>query len=77
VYSDYQLIVELSHDSHWFWNAANDAHGTTSNNLAMSKPDKWRDYITGKPDAAQWSYVQTIPKAVANASIKQPRVDVW
>lgn len=74
VYGDYKLIVELSHDARWFWDAKEDAHGTTSNNVAMSKPKRWKDCIVSKPDMAQWTYAQTIPKAVANATLNQRRL---
>jgi hypothetical protein len=77
VYGDYKLIVELSHDAHWFWDATKDAHGTTSNKLAMSKPDRWKKYIAGQPNAAQWTCAQTIPYAVASSASnsKQPKTD--
>lgn len=80
VYGDYRLIVELSNDAHWFWDASRDAHGTTSNNVAMCKPSSWKKSITDRPNAAQWAYVQTIPQAVARASVNalnQSQFNEW
>ena len=76
MYGDYKLLVELSQDAHWFWDAMNNAHGTTSNNVAMSRPDNWKDHIVKQPNAAQWTYAQTIPQAVANVSLNRPQPDV-
>jgi hypothetical protein len=74
VYGDFKLIVELSHDCHWFWNAFEDAHGSTSNWLAMTNPSNWQSHIKSHPDDAQWTYAQTIPKAVADAALKQTKL---
>ena len=79
VYGDYKLIVELSDDAHWFWRATEDVHGTTSNRLAMDRPERWKDCIIQRQNGAQWTFAQTIPKAVADASMRQPRpqAGVW
>lgn len=79
MYGDYKLIVELSEDAHWFWRATEDAHGTTSNEVAMNNPVRWKDSIVYKPNTAQWTYAETIPQAVANAVMKhpQPTAAVW
>jgi hypothetical protein len=71
VYYDYKLILELAQDMHWFWRAWIDAHGTTTNNLVMCKPEKWKRYIIKDGEAAQWTSVQTIPRTVANAMQNQ------
>ena len=76
MYGDYKLLVELSHDAHWFWNPSEDAHGTTSNNVAMSKSESWKEHIKDYPDAAQWTYAKTIPQLMANASLRRPPLDV-
>jgi hypothetical protein len=78
VYSDYKLIVELSYDCHWFWNAAEDAHGTTTNQLTMSKPVRWKDGTIHMLDKAQWTSAQMIPLAVASASLRNSQPDnIW
>ena len=83
VYTDYRLIVELSHDAQWFWMAARDAHGTTTNRVAMDNPEKWKDAIDRHPDKAQWTSAHTIPLRVAKAAMTaaetqtQPGAAVW
>jgi hypothetical protein len=41
----------------WFWNAPDDRHGTTMNELALKRPEKYKSYITKEPDRAQWTRV--------------------
>ena len=79
VYGDYKLVVELSEDARWFWNASNDAHGTISNGLIMDGPVRWKDCIVKQPDGGQWTFTQTIPQTVANAAKKHPwhEAGVW
>ena len=79
MYGDFKLIVELSYDAHWFWNAFEDAHGSTSNKLAMRNPKRWKGCIKSHPEDAQWTYAQTIPQAVAAASLRQTKAknDFW
>jgi hypothetical protein len=82
VYGDFKLIVELSHDAHWFWafwRAESDTHGTSSNKLVMMKLVTWKDGVVSNPNGAQITYAQTIPVAVARAVSRHPWPDpaVW
>jgi hypothetical protein len=63
------LILELNEGSHWFWRADVDAHGTTTNMIAMAYPGRWKTTaIRDDGDNAQWTRVSTIPKAVADTT---------
>ena len=69
VWTSHSLIVELNHHSWWFWNAPEDAHGTTMNNLALKHPTSYKTYI-GKENVkerAQWTRTFVIPHAVSTA----------
>jgi len=69
VLGNYRLILELNKGSHWFWRANMDAHGTTSNKLVMQHPGTWkRRGLFKEEDKGQWTRVNTIPKAVADAT---------
>ena len=68
VFGNHKVIVELNTGSHWFWRAAVDAHGTTTNMLAMRYPGEWKSALTLKQDRAVWTRATTIPKAVALAA---------
>jgi hypothetical protein len=62
---------------HWFWDASEVGHGTSSNNIAMSNPLRWKDYIKESRDVAQWTTAQTIPLAVAQAVQRHPQNYLW
>jgi hypothetical protein len=64
------LVVELSEDAHWFWNAQKDWHGTTANKLILANPTRWKQIVKNDPERGQWTNVQTIPARVAEASIR-------
>jgi hypothetical protein len=74
---DYKLIVEFSHDTHWFCNMIEDVHGIMSNNLAMSKPRRWKDCIVCMSNKGQWTYAQIIPLAIASALLRNPKLNIW
>jgi hypothetical protein len=75
VWGNHKLIVELNEGTHWFWCADVDAHGTTTNNVAMSYPGKWKaSAICDDEDGiGQWTRVSTIPKAVADATLRSSK----
>jgi hypothetical protein len=65
------MILELNQGSHWFWRSDTDAHGTTTNKIAMKHPRAWKTpERLQDEDNAQWTRVNTIPKAVADATLK-------
>jgi len=71
VWGNHQVILELNENSHWFWRANIDAHGTTTNKAVMQHPRKWKTLeFLNKEDVAQWTRVNTIPKAVADATLR-------
>jgi len=71
VLGNHWVILELNEDSHWFWRANVDAHGTTTNQIAMQHPKKWKaPNFLDKEDVAQWTRANTIPKAVADATFR-------
>ena len=71
MWGNYRLILELNEGSHWFWRANVDAHGTTTNKIAMQAPGKWKTpALLKKDENAQWTRVNTIPKAVADAMLR-------
>jgi hypothetical protein len=68
VWGNYCLVLELNQGSHWFWRSDIDAHGTTTNKVAMRYPGAWKTRAQLKDEEnAQWTRVNTIPKAVADA----------
>jgi hypothetical protein len=71
VWGNYRLILELNQGSHWFWRSNIDAHGTTTNNIAMRHPGAWKTRAQLEDEEnAQWTRVNTIPKAVADAMFR-------
>ena len=71
VWGNHKLILQLNKGSHWFWRADIDAHGTTTNKLVMTHPGRWKTAaILEEDEMAQWTRVNTIPKAVADATFK-------
>jgi hypothetical protein len=71
VWGNYKLILELNEGTHWFWRANIDAHGTTTNKIPMTYPGRWKSpTLLDEEENAQWTRVNTIPKAVANAMLR-------
>ena len=68
VYGDYKLVVELIEDSHWFWRAYHDAHGTTSSYTVLCNPKTWKQAAKDQPHLGQWTDGHTIPARVADAA---------
>ena len=60
--------MELEKGVLWVWDAATDYHATTVNRLQLKKPKKWGMYAREDPDAAQWTVVSVLPKAVTRAA---------
>lgn len=75
VWGNHKLIVQLNEGTHWFWRANIDAHGTTANNIAMSYPGRWKTSVIldDKGNLGQWTRVSTIPKAVADATLRSSK----
>ncbi|KAF8219891.1 hypothetical protein L208DRAFT_1382841 [Tricholoma matsutake] len=71
VWGNYKLILELNQGSHWFWRSDTDAHGTMTNRIVMKHPGTWKtpERLDSEEDA-QWTWVNTIPKAVADATLR-------
>jgi hypothetical protein len=71
VFGNHKVILQLNQGSHWFWRANIDMHGTTTNKVAMQHPCKWKTpEFLENADIAQWTHVNTIPKAVVGALLK-------
>jgi hypothetical protein len=71
VWGNYRLILELNQGSHWFWRSDTDAHGTTTNRIVMEHPGAWKTPARLKDEEnAQWTRANTIPKAVADATLR-------
>jgi hypothetical protein len=49
-----------------------DAHGTTTNNVVITYPGQWKTpaIFEKESEKAQWTRVNTIPKAVADATLR-------
>ena len=69
------MILELNKGTHWFWRADVDAHGTTTNMIAMAYPGRWKTTAINddEGDNSQWTRVSTIPKAVADATLRSSK----
>ncbi|KAM6504362.1 hypothetical protein JOM56_001305 [Amanita muscaria] len=71
VWGNYCLILELNQGSHWFWRSNADAHCTTTNRIVMKYPGAWKTPAQMEDEEnAQWTRVNTIPKAVADATLR-------
>ena len=71
------LVVELADQAYWFWNAPEDAHGSTLNHLALRHPWSDRGYVKSE-DAdtrAQWTRVLVMPHAVVGANLSKEADD--
>ena len=55
------MILELNEGTHWFWRADIDAHGSTTNVIAMAYPGRWKTTAINDDDGdnAQWTRVST------------------
>jgi hypothetical protein len=75
VWTSHNLIVELDHMAYWFWNAPEDAHGTTQNSMALKHPLRYSGFILDPQykDKAQWTRVFVIPTAVAAATTREDK----
>ena len=65
--------MELAEQTYWFWNAPDDAHGTTLNNLALRHPKSYRRYVTSEnaDNIAQWTRVLVMPHRVVAANLSK------
>ncbi|KAF8053701.1 hypothetical protein FPV67DRAFT_1462010, partial [Lyophyllum atratum] len=61
VWSSHGVVIEMAERLFWFWDAPNDSHGTTTNDLALSHPANYGAYIKSAPDRAQWTRVHRSP----------------
>jgi hypothetical protein len=73
VFTSHALIIELAEQAYWFWNAPEDAHGSTLNDLALQHPRSYHGYVTLETadNRAQWTRVQVMPHRVVAANIKK------
>ena len=71
IWGNHQVILQLNEGTHWFWRAHIDSHGTTANQVAMKHSGQWKTpEFLDREDNAQWTRVNTIPKAVADAMLR-------
>lgn len=63
----------MAQNTLWFWNAPNDEHGTTMNDLALKHPDSYRAYIAQEPERAQWTRVSVMTQAVMAADRREDK----
>ena len=69
VWTSHGLLVEMTENTHWYWDASRDSHGTTVGKLTLDNPreslsDK---FITKYADEAQWTKASTFPARVVKA----------
>ena len=78
VFASRALVIELTNQAYWFWNAQDDAHGSTFNDLALRHPRSYRRYVTlEKADnKAQWTRVLVMPHTVVAANLNK-EADSW
>jgi hypothetical protein len=70
VWNSHGLLVELIENTHWYWDASADSHGSTIGKLAIDYPKEKLNptFMMKFADEAQWTRVSTIPKRVVDAS---------
>jgi hypothetical protein len=70
VWGSHRLVLEMQENMYWFWNAPDDYHGTTMNNLALKRPETYKNYMKSEKykDRAQWTRVSVMPHAVVAAA---------
>jgi hypothetical protein len=75
VWTSHNLVVELDNKTFWFWNAPEDAHGTTQNSLALTNPERYQTLLNNPEymDKAQWTRVFVMPRAVVAAAEREDR----
>jgi hypothetical protein len=78
VYASHALVVELADQAYWFWNAPDDAHGSTLNDLALRHPRSYRSYVASEKaeGRAQWTRVLVMPHTVVAANLRK-EADDW
>ncbi|KAF9521914.1 hypothetical protein CPB83DRAFT_840876 [Crepidotus variabilis] len=71
-WASHNLLVELSSNAYWFWNASEDEHGTTINHLLM-KENALMDKVHLRKHAGdhQATRASVLPKRVVDAFIKR------
>jgi hypothetical protein len=70
VWTSHGLVVEMAENVFWFWNAPEDSHGTTMNDLALKHPRSYKTYVATEPERAQWTRVSVMTHAVMVADRK-------
>ena len=77
MWTSHRVIVELADKAYWFWNAPKDAHGTTMNEIALTHPTSYRQYVNNAEGEkrAQWTRVMVMPHAVVAAVRRQGEID--
>lgn len=77
VYASHGLVVELADQAYWFWNAPDDAHGSTLNQLALRHPRSYRGYVKLEQadTRAQWTRVLVMPHTVVAANLSKEADD--
>lgn len=71
VYTSHALVIELADQGHWFWNASDDAHGSTLNDLALRHPETCRPATIREDNTAQWTRVLVMPRRVVAANLRK------
>lgn len=67
VWASHGLLVEMAHNTLWFWDSKNDHHGTTLNSLMLAKSSLTPKARRDNASLAQWTRVYTIPERVQKA----------
>jgi hypothetical protein len=69
VYTSHGLLVEMTENTHWFWDASRDHHGTTLGKLTLENTRQHlsSSFMTKFADEAQWTRASTFPTRVVEA----------
>ena len=69
VWTSHRLLVEMTENTHWYWDASRDHHGTTAGKLTLDNPGSnlSQTFITKFANDAQWTKASTFPKKVVEA----------
>lgn len=62
----------MAQDMRWFWDPTKDEHGTTTSNFNEASSSLTARNIRNNANAAQWTTVSAIPKAVSATYKKKP-----
>jgi hypothetical protein len=75
VWTSHNLVVELNDKTFWFWDAPQDAHGTTQNSLALLNPERYQTLLNDPKymHKAQWTRVFVMPHSVVAAAQRENR----